>query len=69
MVLDRLLKRRNYLVFNRRKTGTPAVFPNAARPKTQVHLSHSKVLITKAVPTSCCDHFFMPALEGYFMKE
>ena len=51
-------KRGNYLVFNRRKTNTPAVFPNAVRPKTQVRLGHSKVLITKAVPTSCRGHVF-----------
>lgn len=63
------LKRRNYLVFKSRKTGTPAVSPNAVRPNAQVHLGHSQVLITRAVLTSCCGHFFMPVPEEQFTKD
>lgn len=41
-----------------RKTGTPAASPNAVRPNAEAHLGHSQALITRAVLTSCCGHFF-----------
>lgn len=65
---EQTFSRRNYLAFKSRKAGTPAAFPNAEKPNTQVHLGHSEVLITKAVLTSCCGHFLCQFQENILLK-